>query len=146
MQLRKNWISSKTLLKFIGPSGNSAFRCHNPKGVKLLTRLRLSLSHLREHKFKHGFLDPLNPICSCGQDIETSTHFLFYCSNYSKERLTFLNVIRNIDRNILEKNDLKITETILYGDSSSDNTNNTLIVNSTMEFLIASKRFDMPLV
>ena len=141
-----SYLQAKAFEKFMHPSGSSVSRCHNPKGVKLLTRLRLSLSHLREHKFKHGFPDPLNPICSCGQGIETSTHFLFYCSNYSKERLTFLNVIRNIDRNILEKNDLKITETLLYGDSSSDNTNNTLIVNSTMEFLIASKRFNMPLV
>ena len=38
-----------------------------------------------------------------------------------------------------------ITETLLYGDSSYDNTNNTLVRNATMEFLFASKRFDMPL-
>ena len=36
-------------------------------------------------------------------------------------------------------------ETLLDGDSSSD-TNNTFIMNTTMEFLIASTRFDMPLV
>ena len=35
----------------IPPSANSVFRCHNPKGV-------------REHKFKHGFLDSLNQVCS----------------------------------------------------------------------------------
>ena len=139
-QLKKN------LLKFIRSSGNSVFKCHNPKGIKLLTRLRLGLSHLREHKFKHGFLDSLNPICSCGQNIETSTHFLLHCSNYSNERLTFLNIIRNIDRNILNKNDLKVTETLLYGDSSLDDTNNTPILNAAMEFLIVSKRFDVLLV
>ena len=113
------FIFKKKLLKFIRPSGNSVFRCHNPKGIKLLTRLRLGLSHLREHKFKHGFLDSLNPICSCGQDIETSTHFLLHCSNYSNERLTFLNILRNIDDNILNKSDLTVTETLLYGYSSS---------------------------
>ena len=75
-----------------------------------------------------------------------STNFLVHCSNYSNERLTFLNIIRNNDRNILDKNDLKIMETFIYGDSSSDDTNNTLIMNTTMEFLIASKRFDIPLV
>ena len=133
-------------MKFIRLSRNSVFRCHNPKGIKLLTRRRLDLSHLREHKFKHGFLDSLNAVCSCGQNIETSTHFLLYYSNYSNERLTLLNIIRNIDRNILDKNDLKVTETLLYDDSSSDHTNNTLIINATMEFLIASRRFDMPLV
>ena len=132
------FIFKKKLLKFIRPSGNSVFKCHNPKGIKLLTRLRLGLSHLWEHKFKHGFLDSLNPICSCGQNIETSTHFLLHCSNYSNERLTFLNIIRSID--------LKVTETLLYGDSSLDDTNNTLIKNATMEFLFASKRFDVPLV
>ena len=126
-------IFKKKLLKFIRPSGNSVFRCHNPKGAKVLTRLRLGLSNFREREFEHGYLDSLNPICSCGQDIQTSTHFLLHCSNYSNERLTFLNIIRNIDRNILDNNDLKVTETLLYGDSSSDDTNNTLIMNSTME-------------
>ena len=122
-------------MKLIRPSGNSVFRCHNPKGVKLLTRLRLGLSH-REHKFKHGCLDSLNQVCSCGQDIETSTHFRLHCSNYSNERLTFLNIMRNTDRKILDKNELEVTETLIHGDSSDD-TSNTLIMNATMEFLIA---------
>ena len=38
-------------LKFIRPTANSNFGCHNPIGVKLLTRLRLGRSHLRERKF-----------------------------------------------------------------------------------------------
>ena len=140
------FIFKKKLLEFIRPSGNSVFKCHNPKRIKLLTRLRLGLSHLREHKFKHGFLDSLNPICSCGQNIETSTHFLLHCSSYSNERLTFLNIIRNIDSNILSKNDLKVTVTLLCGDSSYDDTKNTLIMNATKEFLFTSERFDVPLV
>ena len=139
------FIFKKKLLKFIRPSGNSVFKCHNPKGIKLLTRLRLGLSHLREHKFKHGFLDSLNPICSCGQNIETSTHFLLHCSNYSNERLTFLNIIRNIDRNNLNENDLKVTGTRLYGDSWLDDINKSVIMNATIEFLFASKRFHVPL-
>ena len=140
------FIFKKKLLKFIRPSGKCVFRCHNSEWIKLLTRLRLGLSNLREHKFKHVFLDSLNPICSCGQYFETSTYVLLHCSNYSNEILTFLNITKNIDRNILNKNDLKVTEILLYGDSSSNNTNNSLIMNATMEFLFASKRFDMPLV
>ena len=76
-------IFKKTLLHFIGPSGSTVFNCHNPKGVKLLTRLRLRLSDLREHKFKHSFQDSLNPTCSCGNDIETSAHYLLHCPNFS---------------------------------------------------------------
>ena len=142
MQLRKSEYLQEKLLKFIRPSKSRVFRCHNPKEVKLLTRIRLGLSHLREHIFRHGFLDSLNPVCSCGQDIETSTHFLLQCSNYSNKRLTFLNIISSINRNILDNYVFKIMETLLYGDSSSDNTKNTLIMNAIMEFLIASKRFD----
>ena len=124
----------------------SIFRCHNLKGIKSLTRLRLGLSDLQEHKFKHGFLDSLNPICSCGQNIEISIHFLLHCSHYSSERLTFLNIIRNIDSNILSKNDLKVTETLLYRDSSYGDTKSAFIMNATMEFLFAYKRFDVLLV
>ena len=64
------------ILKFIRPAENSIFGCHNPIGVKLLTRLRLGL---REHKFKHGFQDTLNPLCSCEKEIETTFHFLLSC-------------------------------------------------------------------
>ena len=71
-------IFKKMLLKFIRPSGSSVFNCHNLRGVKLLTKSRLGLSHFREHKFKHGFQDTLNPICSCGNDIETSELISFF--------------------------------------------------------------------
>ena len=49
----------KQILKFIRPSPNSTFNVHNPHGIKLLTRLRVGLSHLREHKFRHNFQDSL---------------------------------------------------------------------------------------
>ena len=51
------------ILNFIRPSPYSFFDCRNPKGITLITRLRLGLSHLREHKFKHSFQDTINPLC-----------------------------------------------------------------------------------
>ena len=45
------------ILKFIRPSPNSVFECHNPQRIKFLARLRLGLSHFREHKFKHSIQD-----------------------------------------------------------------------------------------
>ena len=133
-------IFKKSLLKFIRPSANSVFHCHNLKGVKLLTRLRLGLSHLHQDKFKHGFQDTLNPICSCGNDIETSAHFLLHCPHYSSERSTFLNTIRNINRNIFDKHDLQVTETLLYDDSSLDDKSNTLVFNATIDFLFVTQK------
>ena len=72
----------KSILKFIRRSSNSIVNCHSPKGIKLITRLRLGLSHFREHKFRHNFQDTLNPICSCGDDIESTIHYLLHCPNY----------------------------------------------------------------
>ena len=112
-------VFKNSLVKFICPSGNSVFNCHNPRGVILLTTLRLGLSHLREHKS--------NMVFKIGNDIETLAHFLLHCPHYSNERSTILITIRNINRHIFDKNDLQITETLLYGDSSLDNKRNTYI-------------------
>ena len=76
------------ILDFIRPSPNSFFDCHNPKGIKLITRLRLSLSHLREHEFKHSFQDTTNPLFNCVQDTEPSTHFFLHCPFCINERRT----------------------------------------------------------
>ena len=50
-------IFKKNVLKFTGPTANNIFGCHNLKGIKYLTRLRLGLSHLQEQKFRNNFQD-----------------------------------------------------------------------------------------
>ena len=106
-------IFKKLFLIFIWTSGSTFFNGHNPKGGKPL-RLRLGLSHVRKHKFKHSFQDSLNAICSCDNDIETSAHFLHHCPNYSNERSTFLNIIESIDKNILTRSDSQVAETPFF--------------------------------
>ena len=80
----------KQILKFIRPSPNSTFNVHNPHGIKLLTRLRVGLSHLREHKFRHNFQDSLHPFCNCGRHIETTIHFFLHCSLFLIPCWTFI--------------------------------------------------------
>ena len=65
-----------TYSSIIRPAPNSVYNCHNPKGIKFITRLQLGLSHLREHKFKHNFQDLINLLCNCGHNTEPTTHFL----------------------------------------------------------------------
>ena len=91
----------KQIYKFIGPSPNSTFNVHNPHGIKLLTRLRVGLIHLREHKFRHDFQDFLDPFCNCDQHIETIIHFFLHCSNYSNQRNTLFEKNSNIKRSLL---------------------------------------------
>ena len=93
-------IFRKLLLALIRLSANSTFNCHCPDGLKLITRLRLGLSHLGFHKFKHNFQDTLNPICSCGT-VETTIHYLLYYPIFLNEKLTPFNKPQSIDENIL---------------------------------------------
>ena len=54
-------IFKNLLLKIDRPIQNSIFKIHDPLGIKLLTRLRVGLSHLSEHRFRHNIQDCLNP-------------------------------------------------------------------------------------
>ena len=72
-------IFTSRLLRFIRSVENSVFTCHNPIGIKYLTRIRLGFSHLRYHKFKHGFLDATDPLCSCSTGIENTVHYILHC-------------------------------------------------------------------
>ena len=126
------------ILKFIRPKPNNFYYCHNPKGIRLLTRLRLILSHLREHKFKHSFQDSLNPLCFCGNEIETSVHYLLHCPNYTNERTKS----KSIKCSILEFSDAVATKILPLEDNTLSDSSNTLILNSTIDYIISTKRFD----
>ena len=95
-------VFKSNILKFIRPSPNYVYNCHNPRGICLITRLRLGLSHLREHKFKHGFQDKLNPLCSRGNDVDFTEHFLLRCPQFVNERRTFLSTLGNFNCTLLE--------------------------------------------
>ena len=128
------------ILKFIRPKPNNVYCCHNPKEIKLLTRLRLGLSHLHKHKFKHSFHDCLIPLCFCGNEIETSTHYLLLCPTYTNKRLTLLNKIKSITCSILEFSDAVVTKILLLGDNTLSDSSN--ILNSTIDYIMSTKRFD----
>ena len=106
-------IFKKRILSFIRPLPNKVSNSHNPQGLKLLTRLRLGVTHLRCHKFKHNFLDTINPLCSCGSDIETTLHFLLYCPNVMERRSTFLVKICEINSELIIRIDLALIETLM---------------------------------
>ena len=105
-------IFKLSLLKFVRPVANSVFDINNPYGLKLLRRLRLGLSHLRYHKFRHNFQDCINPICDCGQETETTTHFLFHCPLFQSARQSLLMNIKEIDESILKKREELNTKTL----------------------------------
>ena len=85
------------LLKFIRPAQRKIFNINDSVGVKLLTRLRLGFSHLREHKFRHGFRDILNPLCPCNIETETTAHYFLRYHFYNANRSALMNELNEID-------------------------------------------------
>ena len=134
-----------SILKFIRPSPHSFYDCQNIMGIELVTRLYLGLSHLREHKFKHSFQDTLNLLCSCGMDVESSTHFLLQCPSYINERCTLMSNLNRINPQISQTSLQFLTNTLLFRNSSYSDKMNTHILNTTIDYILLTKRFDEPL-
>ena len=107
----------------------------HPSGIKL------GFSHLREHKFRQ---DTLNPICNCGDNIETTTHYLLHYPSYLNERLTLLNNLQNIGENIIERNYSRFSKILLFGDSSFNDAKKKSILNATIRHTFDTKRFNVP--
>ena len=112
------------------------FLSHNPKAINLITRLRLVLSHLREHEFKYSFLDLLNPNSNCGLDIESLLGYLLHCPTYDSERDTLLSTLKNIDNNLLDLTKSILTTTLLFGGNSFDINNNILKATMNLVYLL----------
>ena len=105
----------KKLLNFIRPFQKSIFNIYDPQKSKLLNRLMLGFSHLREHKFRHNFADTVNPLCSCALETESTDHFFLRCQNYAF-RTAFINELSSINSGIISLRPSVLLEVILYGD------------------------------
>ena len=73
----------------------------------------MRICHLHEHKFKHNFQYCLNPICSCGLDIES----LLHCPTFNDERYTLLSTLNKIDCKLLKLTKSSLSQTLLYGNT-----------------------------
>ena len=102
------------------------------------TRLRLGLSHLREHKFKRGFQDTLNPLRSCGNDVESTEHFLLHCPQFVNERRTLLSTLGNFNHSLLENISNVVTQTLRFRNTSLSPSDNSRILSATSDY----QRFD----
>ena len=146
----------RAILKFIHPSPSPTFKIINHQGLILLTRLRVGFSHLREHKFRHGFLDIVDPFCSCRTNaIETTEHLLLHCSNFSDHRTILFDDLRNIEVIIFPLSISTLCRMLLYGNpwrykellytsmgnpALAHNVNRE-ILHAVISFIISSNRF-----
>jgi hypothetical protein len=146
-ELKSPPLFKKSLLRFIRPKSMSVYNIVDPCGLKLLSRLRVGLSHLKEHKYRHNFGDTLVPICNCGLlESENTTHFLIRCTFYSDLRKTLFDSLIELIGGISNLSDSKLLIVLLYGDETLNIETNSSILQATISFLKASGRFDIPLI
>ena len=106
------------------PIPKPIYNVHNPVGLKLLTRLRLGLSHLNQLKFNHNFQDCSNPLCSCSLKVKSVSHFFLHCHYYSNICSALLNELQSIDINLINREDDIVAEALLYGSTKFDTNQN----------------------
>ena len=103
------------------------------EGLKLLTCLRLGLSHLNDHKFNHNFRDCINPLCLCNLSIGNNVNFFLHCHHFSLQRQTPMNNIKSIDKDIINETDSDLVNILLFG-------------SSTYQYHINSKILSFPII
>ena len=77
--------------------------------------------------------------------LKTTFHYLLHCPIFSDDRSNFLSNIRSIDENTLSGSDSRISETLLFGIYFFNDTKNTSMLNTTIDYILSTKRFYVPL-
>ena len=140
-------VFHNVLLDFMQPTANSTFGSNDVSGLKLLTRLGVGFSHLREHKFKHNFQGTINRLFLCSLVAE-DYHFFMCCQNFSNQQNAlfdqnvFFDDLNSINSEILKMTENVILQVLLFGDKSFSKDMNFRITTYSIRFIKGSKRFD----
>ena len=129
------------LWAFIRPVQRSIYSRFDPQGLKFLTQLRLGLSHLNEHRFRHNFKNCINPLCSCSLDVENTLHFFPHCQYHSTFRMGLMNKVDQIDENFSYLSDVNKVSLLLCGDSRFDDNKNNFILSASITYILKPERF-----
>jgi len=136
-------IFKKRLLNKIRPKKASYFGIRDNDKIKYLTMLRLGLSPLREHKYRHGFLDTSDPLCLICKKKEDTEHFLLLCKSFTLSRTTLMHQISEVvGENISALPKRTMVSILLFGRKDLDNNKRFSILNHVLEYIVKSKRLD----
>ena len=129
------------LCKFIRPEKSSFYNIRDSYGIKLLTKIRVSFSDLRDHRYDHKF-NCDNPTCLCGLEDETAVPFFLCCPRFDQLRIAYLGKVSEIvgsDVTVLPNDHL--THILMYGSNIYNGVSNEAIIIETIQFIKKSERF-----
>ena len=129
------------LTGMIVPEEKSIFKIRH-KDLRYLYQLRVGLSPLRAHKFRHNFRDTSNEMCTCQSGIESTSHFLLYCPLFNDQREVLKDAVQPIIRVLPNiSDDTSMTTILLYGSKALNPTHNKEILNATLAYIQNTGRF-----
>ena len=136
-------VFKKQLIGLIRPPAKSVYGIHDPKRLSILTQLRVGLSKLNFHKFKHNFRDTVNPLCLISDGIEDTEHFLLLCRAYDIHRRDLLDSVNAILRphGLSNPSNKELLQILLYGHEKLPFNSNTNILEATLKYIQASEQF-----
>ena len=143
-QLPTLGMFKKKLFSLIRPLPQPVYSIHDPKGLAILTQLRVGLSKLNLHKFKHNYKDTVNLMCSINDGIEDKEHFLLLCHSYDVQRQDLLDTINPIlePQGLSNFSNKALLKILLYGDERLPLKSNTMVLEATIKYIYATERFD----
>ena len=113
-------IFKRKLLSIIRPHAKSVFGIHEPIGLSYLTQIRVGLSKLKFHEFRHNFRDAIDPMCPTNDGIEDTEQFLLLCPSFNIHRRNLLAGVSKLLRPYVQINSLPnnvLIQILLYGDN-----------------------------
>ena len=123
------------------PLENHNYKIYNTLGIKFQKRLRLSFSHLKEHKTGLSFADTINPFVHVMFlfPSEKISHFFYAAETAPFTATTLLNELNNVGKTVTSLKQNDFLNLILYGDKNFDSNNNQNIMETKTLIAIAIK-------
>ena len=144
-EVRSLSLFKTKLIRLARPMKGQLYGIHDQAGVCRLTQLRLGLSPLREHKFRHNFLDTTDQMCLSNDGIETTIHFMLLCQEYTVHRTVLLGKVTSIcashGGDCSGLNDQELLTFLLYGNDAFNEISNKSILLATIFCINSTNRF-----
>ena len=129
------------LLSIIWPARKSLHETSNRHHSALITMVRVHLSDLNEHNFRHNFACA-SPICSFYEGIESTTHFLLHCPLHLVHRNCLLGEVSDILHNdVTQLPEDHLCNLLLLGSLKFNKIANRMILDATVRFLVNTNGF-----
>ena len=113
-------IFKRRLFSIIRPPAKSVFGIKNPRGLSILTQLRVGLSRLNFHTFMYKFSYTTNHLCPINDGVEDREHYFLLCHMYDDIKCDLLNGVNAIllPHGMGNLSNDKLVNILLYGHES----------------------------